>query len=169
MIYYSSFHVWVLEILTIWVRDEVGWVSIISLMIFVWKVCISNTRSASTESQIDSEEFREREKRKLRPGARSAQRQGETKNRRTRTKECQEGENNFFSRNPLNWVIEIPERKECVGSQNPLRINLIRVSTFHKCWWDPRVGLIGGENVQNLWRLINLLSRKKSEAQEEER
>jgi hypothetical protein len=44
----------------------------------------------------------EREKRKFRPGARSAQRQEVTKRRRTRIEECQVGEKNFFSRNPLN-------------------------------------------------------------------
>jgi hypothetical protein len=53
-----------------------------------------------------------------------------TKRQRTKIEECQEGEKKLFSRNPLNCVIEILERKECMESRNPLRINIIRDITF---------------------------------------
>ena len=81
--------------------------------------------------------------------------------------ECQEGEKNLFSRNSLDLSLtKSQKRKECVGNQNPPMIKLRRDNTFHKCRRDPIDGLEGGAKVEAFEYLDNLLSQKRSEAQE---
>jgi hypothetical protein len=84
--------------------------------------------------------------------------------------ERQEGEKNLFSRNPSDLSLtKSQKRKECMGNQNPPRIKLRRDSTFHKCRRDPIDGLEGGAKVEAFGYLENILSQRKSEAQEGER
>jgi hypothetical protein len=65
-------------------------------------------------------------------------------------------------RNPRNarsaWEIKIFKE-----------IKLRRDSAFQKCRRGPRDRLVGGAKVETFEHLENILSRKKSEAQEEER
>jgi hypothetical protein len=83
--------------------------------------------------------------------------------------ERQEGENNFFSTNPSDLSLtKSQKRKECMGNQNPPRIELIRDNIFHKCRRDPIDGLEGGAKVEAFGYLENLLSQRESEAQEGE-
>jgi hypothetical protein len=84
--------------------------------------------------------------------------------------ERQEGEKNLFSRNPSDLSLTKSQKhKECMGNQNPLRINLRRDSTFHKCRRDPIDALEGGAKVEAFGYLENHLSQRKSEAQEGEK
>jgi hypothetical protein len=85
----------------------------------------------------------------------------------TEQEERQEGEKNFFSRNPLDLSLtKSQKRKECVGNRNPPRIKLRRDNTFHKCRRDPIDALEGGAKVEAFEYLENLLSQKRLEAQE---
>jgi hypothetical protein len=96
-------------------------------------VCISNTRSASNESRIDSEKFREN-RRNSDPGARCAQRQESNKLLRTSAEECQVGEKYFILKEILRTeLFEIPRMKGVRGRSKYFQgINLKRDSTIHK-------------------------------------
>jgi hypothetical protein len=75
-------------------------------------VCILNARSASTESRIDSDKFRENQ-RNFRPGARCAQRLESNKLRRTNAEERQVGEKHFLFKKILRTeLFKIPRRVE---------------------------------------------------------
>jgi hypothetical protein len=81
--------------------------------------------------------------------------------------ERQEGEKNLFSRNPSDLSLTKSQKhKECMGNRNPLRIKLRRDNAFHKCRRDPIDGLEGGAKVEAFEYLENILSQKRSEAQE---
>jgi hypothetical protein len=95
-------------------------------------VCISNARSASIESQIDSEEFRENK-------GNLDQVQGvHSVKKRPSVEEPEQRNARWARRIYFQEILRFElsksrERKECVGSQNPLRIKLRRDNTFQKC------------------------------------
>jgi hypothetical protein len=122
----------------------------------------------STESRIDSEEFRENK-------GNLDQVQG-VHNVKERPSVEEPGQRNtrsagriYFQEILRTELSKSQECKECVGNQNIQGDQAQKRYTFQKCRRGPRDRLVGGEKVETFEHLENLLSRKKSEAQEEER